>query len=237
MAVSYGFFNAVKDADGNLDRKYNSEQMSQYFKGIIRNGVLKNVLGELVVRSVSGMNISVDPGRAFIDSHWYQSTTAQPLTITGAHATLGRITSVVLHLSYDSRDISLETIDGEYAAEPVAPTVNSADNDFYITLAQVTVAAGVTEVTQADITDTRPDENICGWVTGVIDQIKTETFWLQLEAKFNEWMKKQQAGFDSWFANVKNQLSTDAAGNLQNQIDEITTRVYDASDHSLTFAK
>ena len=33
-----------------------------------------------------------------------------------------------------------------------------------------------------------------------------------------QWVK---AAFSAWFANVKNQLSTDAAGNLQNEIDNL----------------
>lgn len=227
MAVTYGFFNAVKDSSGGYDRTYTADQMSEYFRGIVTDGVLESVSSALQVLVISEFNISVEPGRAFVDSHWYQSTTAQAVAITPAHATLNRITSVVLHLSYSDRSIALETIDGEYAASAVAPTVTNTDTDKYLTLAQISVKAGATELTQADITDTRPDESLCGWVTGYIKQIDTDAFWKQLEAGFDLWQKSEKSDFDTWFQNVKDELSTNQAGNLQNQINDINSALSD----------
>ena len=38
MAVTYGFFSSL-----NSDRLYNADQMSNYFKGLITNGVYESV--------------------------------------------------------------------------------------------------------------------------------------------------------------------------------------------------
>ena len=46
---------------------------------------------------------------------------------------------------------------------------------------------------------------------------------------------QQKALFDAWFEGVKNQLGTDAAGNLQNQINVLKPKV-DAVNNALTFS-
>lgn len=38
MAVTYGFFNSV-----NGDRKYNADQMSSYFDGLVTDGVYEKI--------------------------------------------------------------------------------------------------------------------------------------------------------------------------------------------------
>ena len=50
MAVTYGFFNSVL-VNGMQDRRYNADQMSTYFKGLISDGVYQNVGGGLQVRA------------------------------------------------------------------------------------------------------------------------------------------------------------------------------------------
>ena len=74
-------------------------------------------------------------------------------------------------------------------------------------LAEIYVAAGATTITAANITDRRMNQNVCGYVTGLVDQIDTAGMWDRMESEFSE-----------WFDEMKGQLSEDAAGNLQNQI-------------------
>ena len=38
MAITYGFFNAIKQSDGTYDRTYNADQMSTYFEGLVSDG-------------------------------------------------------------------------------------------------------------------------------------------------------------------------------------------------------
>ena len=72
----------------------------------------------------------------------------------------------------------------------------------------------VTEITQADITDTRANTQICGWVTGLIRQVDTSQLFLQWQdayekniAEMDEWKKKQQDSFDEWFRTLTDQLN------------------------------
>ena len=54
-------------------------------------------------------------------------------------------------------------------------------------LADVLVGAGVTAISQANITDRRLDGSLCGVVAGVVDQIDTDAFNAQLEAWFADY--------------------------------------------------
>ena len=215
MAITYGFFDAVYDSStGTYDRTYTAEQMSMYFKGLVSDGVVANVGGQLQVATSSGMKVQVKTGRMFIDSRWMQNDSALTLTIPAAHATLGRKDAIIVRLDYTNRKISIIVKAGTAAASPTAPTVTRSSSLYEMKLAEITVDAGATAITAANITDTRQDQNVCGYVTGLVDQIDTATIWAQLEASFDE-----------WFADVKGKLDGDTAGNLQNEIYALDSRI------------
>jgi hypothetical protein len=96
-------------------------------------------------------------------------------------------------------------------------------------LAYIYVGAGVSEITASAIEDTRADEALCGWVTGLITQISTATLFAQYDAIFNEFMTretngfnefiaKEMADFNTWFENLQVQLEGDVATNLTNAL-------------------
>lgn len=193
MAVTYGFFNSV-----NGDRKYNADQMSNYFEGLVSDGVYNGVGNSMVVQASSGMNITVGSGRAIIGNKWIKNDSAYTLTVTGSHPTLNRYTAVVIKLDKVNRNISLTTIDGTPASTPTKPTVTNSQTVMYLVLAYVYVAAAATSISQSNITDTRTDSTVCGWVTGLIEQVDTSTLYLQ-------W----QEAFDTWFDDLTQELNVD----------------------------
>ena len=70
MAVRSGYFNSRGG-----DRKYNAEDMSQYFRGLITHGVLQNFGGKFMVVENGGMSVKVKTGRAyFSDGKWMENT-------------------------------------------------------------------------------------------------------------------------------------------------------------------
>lgn len=90
--------------------------------------------------------------------------------------------------------------------------------------------AGAVEITQADITDTRPDETVCGFVKGVIEQINTKNLFAQYQAAFEAWFKNLNAELDE---NTLTHLYTLIQSNynsiraLNNQlIDDVTKKQY-----------
>ena len=77
--VTYGFFNSV---DG--DRKYSADQMSNYFKGLISDGVYEGLGSALVVTAGDGMAVNVGTGRAIIDCKWINLDGVESLPISPA---------------------------------------------------------------------------------------------------------------------------------------------------------
>ena len=203
MSLTYGFFDARQSTGGVYDRVYSAEQMSKYFKGIITDGVLMNVDGMFAVTASSGMVVHVATGRAFLDSRWVENDTIIDLTIPAAHAILNRYDLVVARLDYENRLITVAVKSGTAATTPTAPSVTRNTTYYELSLAKIYVAAGATAIAQSNITDTRADQTVCGYVTGLITQIDTATFWTQL-----------QAAFLTWFDEMKDQLDEDAAGHI-----------------------
>ena len=202
MSVSSGFFNSV-----NGDRTYTADQMSEYFLGIIGDGVCENVGGRLAVSAGSGMSVSIASGRAFIGSKWLENSAAYNLSITGADASLNRYTAVIVRLDRANRTMMLTTKDGTSATSPTKPQMTVTSTGISeICLAYVYVPMGSTSISASNITDTRADSNICGWVTGVIEQVDTSDLFNQWQAAYQAYYNQMQAEFEMWFNALTQQL-------------------------------
>ena len=190
--ITYGFFNSVSG-----DRVYNADQMSEYFKGLVSDGVFADVGDGLQVISSGGMAVQVKPGRAIVGGKWIENDANYPLTISAASSTLNRITAVIVKLDTENRLIEITTKDGTPAATPTAPTI--ADGE--LCLALVYVAKKAASITQANITDTRAGED-CGWVTGLIKQVDTSSLFIQWAHAYQEFYNN----FVSWFETLTETL-------------------------------
>lgn len=206
MAITSGFFNAV-----NSDRQYNAAQMSEYFRGILSDGVAQNYGGGLQVKASTtpDMNVKVQTGRAYIDSRWMENDAVATLAITTAHVTLNRYTAVVVKLDMTNRQMTLATVDGTAATNPTKPTPADSETVKYLVLAYVYVAAGATSISQAQITDTRADTSICGYVSGLVDQVDTSELFLQWQAAYQSYYDAMTAAFQAWFDDLTQQLNVD----------------------------
>ena len=214
MAVTYGFFNSL-----NSDRLYNADQMSSYFKGLITDGVYESVDDALIVKATTGMDITIGKGRAIIDCKWINADAPVEMTLNNAHVTLNRYTAICIHLSIGDRLIEFVAIDGTNATTPTKPVPENTTTDKYLVLAYIYVGAGVTSLSQANITDTRADTNICGWVTGLIVQVDTSELFLQWQTAYEEYYTRMTLEFDSWFETLTDQL------NVNTWINEYKKRV------------
>ena len=163
MAVTYGFFNSV-----NGDRTYNADQMSEYWKGIIGDGVVPSYNGQLQVSAGSGMSVNVASGRIYIDSKFCDNDTVLSVPITTAHATLNRYTAVIVRLDRTNRLMTITTKDGTPASNPSAPAMTNSATIIEKCLAYVYVPAGVSSISSSNITDKRSDTGVCGYAGGVI---------------------------------------------------------------------
>lgn len=181
---SYGFFNSV-----NGDRVYNAQQMSSIFEGLISDGVYESVGNRLAVQPNSGMTIRIADGRGWFNKHWVENTTDHLITLEAADVTLNRYAAICVRV--DDTDSVRNAVPyvkyGEYATTAVKPVMTRSDTVNEYCLAYVYIRAGVTEITASAIEDTRADESLCGWVTGLIEQLKSATLFEQFTAIFNEW--------------------------------------------------
>lgn len=167
--VRYGFFNSKKLITGDYDRKYNSEDVNNYFKGAIsRDGIYQFVGNQCRVITAGGMDVAVRDGKGQINYHWFEVTSNEILTIRAAHATLNRWTAVVARYDAANRNIYLMTIDGTESEKPSKPQIQRTDTLRDICLAYVYVAAGVTQITSADIEDAVENIEVCGFVSTLL---------------------------------------------------------------------
>lgn len=214
MSITSGFFNSV-----NGDRLYNADQMSTYFKGLIGQGVFNSVGGALQVIASDDFSVDVKTGRAIIGDvlKWMENDAVYNLTVTPAHVTLNRYTAVVIQCDLNDRDITITTKDGSYATNPTKPAINDVAGIKELCLAYIYVKAGATTITQSVIQDTRSNSSVCGWVTGLIDQIDTEDLFDQWTAAYEEnisemegWEVEQKTAFEAWMETLTSQLTVGA---------------------------
>ena len=269
-----GFFDANLVGE-EYDRVYLASQFAAYFASFIGNGVFAEHSNQLQVMEMATpqMQIGVERGQAWINGYWYENTDILYLPIDVADGVLNRIDSVVLRLGFSERNMWLAVKKGTPAINPIAPEVTRTADYYELQLATISIPAGSIKITQAQITDTRMNQDVCGWVTGVVKQLDTTTLFNQFESYFDEfkqfyendyanwtaeqkqayitwitlqetdytnWTTEQKAiynewyashidlwqnEFTTWFENIKGQLSEDAAGKIQIEIDEHEARL------------
>lgn len=184
-----GFFNSV-----NGDRLYNADQMSAIFNGLITDGVYMSVGDKLAVQPNSGITIQIASGRGWFAKRWVDNSTPHLLALESPDVTLNRWAAVCVRVDTTDAERKAEPYIkySEYATTPVKPTMERTATVNEYCLAYVYLRAGATSVTAADITDTRADATVCGWVTGLIEQLDSTTLWTQWTELFNNWFSGLQ---------------------------------------------
>ena len=247
-----GFFDAYLNGE-EYDRIYLAQHFAAYFASFIANGVFAEHSNQLQVMEMATpqMQIGIERGQGWINGYWYENTDTLYMPVDVADGVLNRIDSVVLRLGFSERNMWLAVKKGTPAVNPIAPEVTRTADYYELQLATISIPASSIKITQAQITDTRMNQDVCGWVTGVVKQLDTTTLFNQFESYFDEfkqfyendyanWTDEQKAEYDEWYAshidlwqnefttwfeNVKGQLSEDAAGKIQVEIDEHEARL------------
>lgn len=218
MAITYGFYNAVKGSDGTYDRVYNAEQISNMFEGLLTSGVYESVGDAMIVKAKTGMTITVGEGRAVMSSgKWIKNDSLLQITLAAAHLTLSRYSAIVIRENKQSREITITEKAGAAATSPEKPVMTN--NYLYEEkcLAYVYVGAGATTISQMNIQDVRANTNLCGWVTGLVDQVDVGDLFLQYQdayekqlASMIQWQNSQQAAFEEWYTTLTQTLQVSA---------------------------
>ena len=142
--------------------------------------------------SVTGARqITVAPGLAWINYDDFKgvsacSREAVNLTVPDADSTLPRIDRVVLQFDTAANLTAVKLKPGTPAAAPEPPAILQNHNQYELGLCTVSVPAGSSVVTAADITDTRADEAVCGVMRDSVTGIPTAQLQAQALAMMTQ---------------------------------------------------
>lgn len=145
------------------------------------------VYSEEITLTPEGMVATISPFLAWFNYANFKGcsvavTEPETLTFSPSHAVLDRIDRVVLRLDLSINKAYMTIIEGEPSSTPTPPEISrtKAVND--ISPFYVTVKAGATEITPADITSTILDESVCGIMRDGVTGIPTSQLQAQAEA-------------------------------------------------------
>lgn len=189
MSLTSGFFDSF-----NEDRKYNSLQFSSIFDGIISDGIYATYGDYFLVSPVSGMNIKVGTGRAWLDHTWTLNDADYPMTVEDAEVVLKRIDTVIIEVdrTNSGRINRLRILKGTPASTPVAPQLTKTESLKQYPLADILVKPNATEIVAADITNRIGTKDL-PWVAGIIDHVSAEELVQQWRIEFDTLLDTLQA--------------------------------------------
>lgn len=143
MAFSYGFYNSL-----NGDRKYDSEDLSRMFDGIIYDGVIGAVGDTFAVKAGTGNTVNVSSGRAWFNHTWTYNDAPMPISCGSAAVLLDRYDAIVLEVNAasDMRKNSIKVVTGTEASNPVKPTMENTEFVHQYPLAYILRKAGSSSI-------------------------------------------------------------------------------------------
>lgn len=217
MAITSGFFNGI-------DKKYDAIQIAAMFDGIITDGVFSNVEKQFEIKATTGNVITIGTGRAWFDHTWTYNDSPIQFTLDPAEPLLSRFDTLVLEMNKINRENTIKYLKGSPASIPIEPTYVNNSQIHQVPLGVIYRQAGTTMITQADISS-KVGTVSCPLVTAVNQSMTIDAIVAKWNAEFLLWTADEKSEFNTWFDLVKNQLATDPAGNLQNQINEINSSI------------
>ena len=217
MPIKSGPFNGI-------DRAWGAEDFARYFSSFIANGVFPNPSTNLQVVEGNNMTTVVKAGKGWINGYFIVNDNDYVLQHDNADGVLKRIDRIVMRLNHLTRQIEILVKKGVFASIPKAPALQR-DADYYeLALADVLINAGVTIIVQANITDQRLNNELCGIVHSTIHQVDTTTIFNQYESWYRNFTGTKAVEFEVWFDEIKEQLSGDVVGNIMYLIEGLTDR-------------
>ena len=134
---------------------------------------------DFAVTANGDLTVTVSAGQAWVRPARFRGRSIileQPetMTLSAADPTRTRLDRIVLRYDAAARKTSLTVLTGTPdSASPTAPEITRTALVYDLCLADIRRPAGSTEVTAADITDTRADEDVCGVMRDGVKGIPT----------------------------------------------------------------
>lgn len=242
MTFRSGFWNSI---DG--DRTYSAEDMAIPFDGIITEGVFANWGDAFKVTVTDERTVSVGSGKAWLSNKWIQNDSVYqvPINVSDyASSTEPRVVVVCLDLKVEPYYRFAKFIIEEqryyesYVAMLNAITDRKTGRNT-LPLFAINFAAGDSSIQQSSITNLI-GTSWCPYVTAPVQTVTVDDIRGKWDASYkalmndivgnartkaNEAESNFEASFNTWFLTLKNQLNTNQAANLQNQITSLTNQL------------
>lgn len=206
MAIKSGYFNSVSG-----DRKYNAEDMTMYFKGLVSDGVYQTVGNMLAVTPADGLTVNLDTGRALVNMHWMENDSMVNIDLGSASVSADQYKLIVLRcdLSENVRSVSVVVKDSANGAVVLTRDENITE----LCLARVRIRKNASTISQSDIRDYR-GSTYCPWITGLIQQVDTSELYKEFYTYYDEqtknldaWLDQQKKDFESWLSTLQSELT------------------------------
>ena len=203
MSVTYGFYNSL-----NGDRKYNAEQVSSLFDGLIIDGVFASVGTAFAVKATTGITVNVGIGKAWFNHTWTLNDSILPLEAPEAEVLLDRIDAVVLEVDATEsvRANSIKFVKGTPSGAPSNPTLTNEGTVHQYPLCYIYRKFGSSAITQADITNMVGTEST-PFVTAMLQTISLDELLGQWQSELDQFVDARQDEVDQWIASEESDFT------------------------------
>ncbi len=227
--IGYPLDSHVEFDENNIpvyDRAVTSAPLRKLIKKLFSDGIMPNVSTNMQVSAGTGLTVVVDRGFAICNGCLKLEEDKTQLKLDAGDTTYDRIDTVVLRLDDNdaARSCEFAIIKGFPSANPFQSPVKRSESVWELGLANIRVPAGARAISNSNITDMRYKKEMCG-VISALGELDSDGIYQQVQADLSEFKETEQAEFLRWFAQMKDQLSSDAAGNLQWQINVERARI------------
>lgn len=236
MSITSGFFNSK-----NGDRRYNAEQMSSLFDGLISEGVFATCGEAFAITPGIGRRVSMAPGRAWLNHKWILNDSPMSIDIPENSSSSGyKVNAIVLDVDTrdDVRAASVGVISDNVVYTDWNPSmtdlhiymyetlynkvVNTDERKQYI-IAFVLVGPGETSIDPRCIfyrvgMKSSGHPHHPNFVAGIVDTITADLFLKRLEASHAAKLKSNVEEFKAWFADLKTTLSSNVAASITSRM-------------------
>lgn len=229
------------------DRKYDAQSFEKWLKKFFTSGVFE---GDLQVLASRGMTVQVQTGYSNVNGKVGLFESATNVTLSAANSRYPRIDTIIIERNDADRVIQIDKVTGEYTGEnpqPTAPIWDETRGIYQLILAQIYVGAGVSSISQEDITDKRTDTDVCGYIAGTVNEMDFSQFTAQFNQFFTEfkegtladvsewqqnretnyetWYKDQQDAFLAWVQQMKDAMGSDPSSAIIALTQELDERL------------
>lgn len=227
MSVKYFPFDSL--SIDNPDRAEDSSVLAAYLAAFFSNGVFSTQMDKLAARAqeTPDLTVTVGTGVGLIGGRIYIQDSERVVKFEPG-GDLDRIDRLVLRLDLNQqyRNIDLYVLKGDEALNPLVPSYTRHNVVYELVLATVSVPAGATSITAAQITDNRYDAELCGMVYALLGDVDTSVISAQLQSYYENfvadteaWQQQQRTDMESFVLEIKDILSSADVGKLQLEID------------------